>query len=234
MLVKAGYSVAPPKMSPQYLKKLNFDVRTVFDIGVNKGTPGLYKAFRHATIVLVDPRQEAIDEALRRYRKRLPDIQFVADVCAAGRAEGVAMLQVPDRGGRASIHERAVLTAGVITDRYEVPVRRLDNIVTQRRLKGPFGIKIDTEGYEIEVLAGATGTLAETEFIIAETSIKRRFENGYRFSDLVTFMHQNGFELLDTMTYKRQPAAWLDCLFVRADSRLFGSDAPQLQSSSER
>ena len=98
MLVKAGYSVAPPKMSPQYLKKLNFDVRTVFDIGVNKGTPGLYKAFRHATIVLVDPRQEAIDEALRRYRKRLPDIQFVADVCAAGRAEGVACLS--RAGGR--------------------------------------------------------------------------------------------------------------------------------------
>lgn len=221
-LVEAGFSVTRPKMSPGYLGDLNFGVRTVFDIGVNKGTPGLYRAFPGSTIVLVDPRKESIDDTIESVQGEFKNATFLGEVCAAGSTEGTAMLQIPDRGGRASIHDRAPLTASVVTDRYEVPVRRLDAIVAQRSLTGPFGIKVDTEGYELEVLSGATGIFPQTEFVIAEVSVKRRFVNGYRFSDLVIFMHEHGFEFLDTMTFKRRPAAWLDCLFVRADSPLFG------------
>jgi FkbM family methyltransferase len=222
LLSDAGYTVVPPKMAPSYLGSLNFGVKTVFDVGVNKGTPGLYKAFAGTTIVLVDPRAEAIDLTLRHAATKYGDTVFIGEICAAGSSEGSAILQIPDRGGRASIQNRAPLTAGKVTARYEVPVRRLDAIVAQRSLPGPFGIKQDTEGHEMEVLAGATGLVPHTEFIIAEVSVKRRFEGGYRFSDLMAFMHEHGFELLDTMTFKRRPSAWMDCLFVRADSPLFG------------
>lgn len=218
VLKAAGYAVTTPKMAPKYLRDMGFDVATVFDVGVNKGTPGLYKSFPKAKIVLIDPRKESIDATKREFSR----YKFISEVCAAGNNPGTASLTIPDRGGRSSIPERAPLTAGAISEIIEVPVKRIDDIVRERKLSGPFGLKIDTEGYEIEVMKGAEETLKEAQFVIAETSVKRRFVDGYRFSDLIVFMRDHGFELLDTMSYKRRPSAWIDCLFVRSDSPLFG------------
>jgi len=218
LLREAGYVVVPEKMGARYLLDMGFDVMTVFDVGVNKGTPGLYRAFKDKEIVLIDPRKESIEATERRF----PKISFISEVCAAGSTYGTATLHIPDRGGRSSIHARAPLTAGDVSQTLDVPVRRLDYLAKTYSLRGPFGIKIDTEGYELEVLKGATEILPNTQFVIAEVSVKRRFENGYRFSEIIIFMRDHGFELLDTLTFKRRPSSWIDCLFVRSDNAIFG------------
>jgi hypothetical protein len=48
----------------EYLRSLGFDVRTVIDVGVDRGTKPLYDAFNDCLFVLVDPRHEA--EAMLR------------------------------------------------------------------------------------------------------------------------------------------------------------------------
>lgn len=219
LLLKSGYIVSPEKMSKQYLHSLGFSPKTVIDVGVNRGTPGLYQAFENSTIVLVDPRQESIDKTVKAFN----NYHFVTQVCAAGSQPGEATLSIPKSGGgRSSFYERASLTASEIVETREVSVERLDHLASALNLSGPFGIKIDTEGYELEVLKGAKGILSETDFVIAEVSIKRRFENGYRFSDIILFMRQEGFELLDTMSFGFKPRRFIDCLFVKSESSLFG------------
>src|SRR3546814_19189986 len=77
----------------------------------------------------------------------------------------------------------------------DVEVRTVDDIAAEHL--GSIGLKIDTEGFEPEVLKGSVETLKRCEFVLAEVSVKKRYENGYRFRDIVLFMRENGFEIID-------------------------------------
>jgi hypothetical protein len=59
----------------EYLRSLGFDVRTVIDVGVGRGTKPLYEAFNDCLFVLVDPRPEA--ESMLRDKP--------ADMCSSTR-----------------------------------------------------------------------------------------------------------------------------------------------------
>jgi hypothetical protein len=124
--------------------------------------------------------------------------------------------------GRTSLSARPGLEP---VDRYEVNVTTLDQLVAENGYEGAYGIKIDTEGHEIEVLSGATETLRQTEFIIAEVSVKHRFVGGYRFSDMIGFMSSRGFELVDVLNVQHRLANFLDCIFIPAQHPLFTNPA---------
>ncbi len=82
-------------------------------------------------------------------------------------------------------------------------------------------MKIDTEGFELEVIKGATKTLKKTEFVIAEVSAKRRFQGSYRFSELIAALGKQGFEPLDFLSPLRPDKEGCDILFARYDSPRF-------------
>ncbi len=56
-------------------------------------------------------------------------------------------------------------------------------------------IKIDTQGYELEVLAGATGLLPQTMALQLELSLVPLYEGAPAFVDAVHYMESRGFEL---------------------------------------
>lgn len=60
-----------------------------------------------------------------------------------------------------------------------------------------------------------------TEFVLAEANVKRRYLGGYGFSELVSFMGQNGFEILDFTRPIRPESDDCDVLFARYDSARF-------------
>ena len=104
---------------------------------------------------------------------------------------------------------------------HEVQIARLDDLCADAGVQGPYGLKIDTEGYELEVLHGAPRVLAETQFVILEATIAGRFEGGYLFVDLIAFMDESNFDLFDVLTVRHVPrlaqALYADCMFVRRD-----------------
>ena len=110
-------------------------------------------------------------------------------------ARGSAVLNVEtSRTGLSSFFKRTELTAtGNRIERREVRVRTLDEMVQDRQLKGPFGVKIDTEGFELEVVRGATAVLKACQFVITETSTSKRFEGGYESVDLIDELRRHEF-----------------------------------------
>jgi hypothetical protein len=102
-----------------------------------------------------------------------------------------------------------------------VPIVTLDELLARNAYPAPYGIKIDTEGFELEVLKGAARSLANIEFIIAEVSVKKRFTNSYRFSDIAAFLGGHGFELIDILNFRPRPQRFFDCLFVRYEHPAF-------------
>jgi hypothetical protein len=92
-------------------------------------------------------------------------------------------------------------------------VAPLDELLGEIDAKGPFGIKIDTEGFELEVLKGARAVLSETAFVFAEVNLTERFEGSYRPSELIGFLADHGFELADPIP-NAQHARHFDGLFL--------------------
>jgi FkbM family methyltransferase len=99
-----------------------------------------------------------------------------------------------------------------------VVLHRLDCYRARLGLPAPDLIKLDVQGYELEVLKGAAGTLAGTKAVIAELSFAEFYEGQCLFEEFVGFVAARGFRLkaMAVNTPLGQPLWQTDGLFVRA------------------
>jgi FkbM family methyltransferase len=202
---------------PAYIRRLGFRPQTIIDVGAANGTPQLYAAFPDAQLILVEPLQEYFEEIgqllARRHGVHIP--------AAAGSSEGELELRVEPRCTVRSSHysghplER---TGDTLTPR-RVQVTTLDRIIANHAFPEPFGLKIDTEGAELEVIRGAAATLERTLFVIAEVSVLHdRFEGSYSFAQFIAAMDQAGFEVCDLLGIARAASSHVvdvDLVFQR-------------------
>ena len=213
-----GYHISKNRFTPSYFKSLNFKISTLFDVGVNKGTPNLYAAFENAKMVLIDPQEMELSN-LEDWQKEKYNFEFIHK--ALGNKHEKKIFFRSDISARSSFLRRNDLRKKKeLFEEKEVDIITLDSLVTEDRYNGPYGIKLDIEGYELKALEGASRALKNTEFIILESSVKPRFEGGVSFSDLVCFLKDNEFELYDILTPLIKAPTVIDCLFVKKNSAL--------------
>lgn len=198
--------------------KLLGNPNTIIDVGVNIGTFEFYNAFPDKNIVCIDPITELHKAAIQHIRAKYPGVICVS-VAAGERSEEKEINYEPSSPGRTSLLGRTALTkCESPSQKLTIQVKRLDDIIRELNLLGPYGIKIDTEGYELQVLKGAEGLFSNVEFIIAEVSIAKRFENSYSFEELIIYMDDHGFRVTDMLSYLRcDPIGtrYLDLVFKR-------------------
>jgi FkbM family methyltransferase len=196
-------------------RRLGFEPGTVIDIGVAWGTPELYAGFPEARHLLVEPLAEyepSLQGICERYRA-----EYV--LAAAGSEPGeleMAVHRVPtlssplgDRGGD---------VAGATAAR-RVPMVRVDELVAERGLPGPYVIKADVEGSELQALEGASGLLGQTELVLLETSLWRFWPDAPLVGDVVAWMRERGFAVYDLWGGHLRPLdgalAQVDVAFAR-------------------
>jgi FkbM family methyltransferase len=202
---------------PAYIRRLGFRPRTIIDVGVANGTPELYAAFPDAQLILVEPLAEYFEEIGRLLARR----RGVHIPAAAGSSEGELELRVEPRWTERSSHyslHPLIRTGDTPTPR-RVQVTTIDRIIANHAFPEPFGLKIDTEGAELEVIRGAAATLERTLFVIAEVSVlHNRFEGSYSFAQFIAAMDQAGFEVCDLLAIGRTNSSHvnlLDLVFQR-------------------
>jgi FkbM family methyltransferase len=193
--------------------------RTVIDVGVAYGTPGLYRAFESATLLLVEPLVE-YEPSLRDIVSRYEGTYVLA---AAGETETTASIYVADNPSNSSMYVSSDATVGSGEPR-EVSVVRLDSECERRGLPGPFVLKLDVQGGELQALAGAERILPATELVIVETSLFGFYVGAPEFVDVVAWMAGRGFVPYEIVGGARRPLdgalAQLDVLFAREDGEL--------------
>lgn len=92
----------------------------------------------------------------------------IVAMTAAGDRDDMIVLHDQKRNDKARLSVVAGAGGGDVATRFEVPIQTIDSI-RGRHASGPVRLlKIDVEGYEREVLAGAAATLAETENLVFE------------------------------------------------------------------
>lgn len=206
------------------LKQWGINPRTIINVGVGPGTPWLYAAFPDAKFMLFEP--------LRRFEAPIKEAMqgrdFEVHYCALGEKRGsMSILVNEDHPTSSSMARYSGSYLGVAAERLgaftetTVPVMTLDDFVP---FAGPALLKLDVEGFEAHVLRGANMALRDVEIIISEVSVARRTDLELSFGDLVKFMEDIGFSVVNIAEIKhfqRSGAiAYMDIVFARSDSRL--------------
>ena len=193
---------------------------TWIDVGASDGIWSV-RAHRHfpaAQFLLFEPlaERQAGLEQLRAAR----GFDFVA--AAAGAQAGQVSFAIDP-----ALDGSGVAAAGAAGTR-TVPVETVDAAVAARRLPGPFGLKLDTHGYEVPVLSGATQVLAAAELVVIEAYNFTLTPDCLRFHELCAWMEARGLRCCDLADPMRRPgdgALWqMDLAFAPARSALFASN----------
>lgn len=77
------------------------------------------------------------------------------------------------------------------------PMRSVDSMIAQHRLSGPYFLKLDTHGFELEILDGARETLRQASLVLIETYAFRLRDGAPRFHEMVAHMESLGFHCTD-------------------------------------
>jgi len=177
------------------------EIDTLIDIGVGPmGTPDLYKRFSLAKLLLVDP----LDETETYVKKNLISREVIFHKCGVGKEADEAIIHVQEEIGSSSILKVADINyESDPLDKRKIQIKTLDSITNSEKNLGKLGIKIDTEGFELNIILGATETLKSAEFVLAEVRHNHEsFEGVYKLHEFINAMHDNGFVLSMIITAK--------------------------------
>jgi FkbM family methyltransferase len=205
----------------------------VFDVGANVGQTSLryHSLFPQAVIHAFEPFDESYD-ALCRAVVGVPQIHTVR--AAVADTSGSRQLRVNRRSSTNSLFDVSPGAGKSVdpklmaaTGHREVAVITLDEYCAKEGIDRIHVLKVDVQGGELLVLAGAEGLLGsgQIDVIYAEVLYSDLYEGQADFCDVRNLLKQHGYGLygLYDLNYGRNGMlSWSDALFVspRLEQRL--------------
>lgn len=220
MIKKAGLAVgldvraARHQFARRIVRQLDtVEHLTLLDVGANVGQFGrsmLAAGFR-GRLVSFEPLPGARDELLR-HAARVGNRWHVADAIALSDRAGEARFNVAANLSSSSFLDQSsdmIAAAPFAQKTHEIEVRteRLDDVLDRYVEAGaPAALKIDTQGAEGAVLAGAQASLPRIRYVILEQSIAGLYDGQPRYFELDEVLRAAGFKLIDLEPGFRDPA----------------------------
>lgn len=103
--------------------------------------------------------------------------------------------------------------------------RTLDSLLNDRPLEGDIYVKMDTQGSELDILAGGKRLLAAATLVSIETSNIPYNRGAPTTEDVIAFMSAHGFKIFDILEFHRRGYDGLlfqmDILFINARTPLY-------------
>jgi FkbM family methyltransferase len=175
------------------------NARTVIDVGAHRGQFTLLalELFAQAEIIAfepladarrrlleltaAEPRVRVLPHALGRVVETRPLLVTVRDDCSS---------LLPALAAHATLWPELRATC-----RAPVSVTRLDALLEATQIRRPALLKIDVQGFETEVLAGAGGLLPRFDLIYVEGSFRELYAGQALIGEVIALLHRQGFTL---------------------------------------
>ena len=189
----------------------------ILDIGANVGQSltTFLAYWPGATIHAFEPARSAF-AALQRNTSGTRGV--VLNHCAVGAAAGSQPFFENSEIVMSSVLETGHEGWGEIVARYEVPTTTVDQYLDGHGIDRVHLLKIDTQGSDLSVLAGAAASLDHHRlvFVFAELNFAELYRGQCRADEVLRFMHDRGMPLvgLYDFHYRGDRAGWADGLFV--------------------
>jgi FkbM family methyltransferase len=208
-----------------YLANRNIDI--VLDVGANVGQfAGMIRRKGYKGRIISFEPVSAAFTTLRNVAK--DDGNWEVQKLALGEAEGTNEINVSRNTQFSSIATltRAAITfdpAAATVTKETISICTLDNIC--KNLAGNIFLKIDTQGFEKQVLLGGARTLPGLKGILMELPIVHLYEGIWKLEDALKYMNLVGFvpAQISPVNYHpkdRMSLVEVDCLFRPRDPRL--------------
>jgi len=199
----------------------------VVDVGANRGqfVEKLLSARCPGPFLSIEPQAEA-HGALMARAAGVPGWQ-VAPPVALGAETGEVTLRRYEDDSLASVLAPTAKHAGSAAFRpageERVPLRRLDNLLAEAapEARRPF-LKLDVQGTEADVIAGAPETMARAAGLQIELALTEGYEGEAGYLDIMALAERYNFVPVYAMKViaRRRPGPWLqmDMVWLRKDS----------------
>ena len=188
---EGGYEPASAKLVSDVLK----DGMCFMDIGANSGYYTVLAASclkSTGSIVAIEPQTNAYERL--KYNVQLNHIDNATLLHNAAYSEITEVnIGLPVWGDAEASIDYPNST------KYE----RVGTVTVDSVCKEPDVIKMDVEGYELEVLRGATSALKTVKHIIFEQNLRRLVERRMRPNSVIDYIKKQGFEIYDIDSGKK-------------------------------
>ncbi len=205
------------------------DIRQILDVGANSGQYGSLLRSElgyRDRIVSFEPLTAAHAALTARAAADPLRLWEVAPRAALGSINGTTKIHVAGNSVSSSIlpmqHAHAAAAPqSVGQGMEEITIRRLDDVVRERgvTIDRHVLLKIDTQGYELEVLQGADETVAAVGVIQTEMSFQPLYTGQPLFDEVYAYLADRGFTVFDIVPGFSDPHSGCllqaDGIFVR-------------------
>lgn len=204
-----------------WLRKL--DINTIYDVGANNGefVKFISKIFPEAQIYSFEPLKEPFDE-LKSNTSRVNKIKYLN-------------YALGDYDGESSIYHNQFSPSSSIlkmTDAHKNPfpytkesyeekikIKKLDSVFQEFENRENILLKIDVQGFEMNVLKGSESFISSVGMIIIETSFETLYESQPLFKDIYAYLAGKGFEYKGNLGQLCSPVdgkiLQADAIFIR-------------------
>jgi FkbM family methyltransferase len=172
-------------------------IRTVLDVGANIGrwAKACRLALGDVAICSFEPVPSCQDALRTRMRE---DGKHRVYAFALGRIPGEANMRVHTHAASSSLlvesDELRRLNRHIgTTHEISVKVTTLDSMHATECWDPPFMLKVDVQGFELEVLGGAQKVLVDVAAIVVETSFRTLYGHQPLFEDIHDYLVKSGF-----------------------------------------
>jgi len=218
------------------------DQLVIFDVGANNGSSTKeFKAWwPGAKIHCFEPQEECWSE-LRELEEEYNDKSIILNKCAAGNKpnKNVRFYSHDITTGQSGFNKINLQSQDSINlnklkqknsskdfndykqslnKERSVEIVRLDDYMNQNNIENVHILKIDTQGYEPEVLDGLGKRLSGIDLVITELMFYDFYERSLSFSDIEKYLLPSGFQLYDISHISKNPmngrTDWVDVIYI--------------------
>jgi len=205
--------------SIENLKKNGFNPKVIADVGAFRGefTEEVSKTFPDAKFFMFEANPSK-EEGLKAFSKKYGEkVKLYMNCLGSTAGQEVTFHQMEMASSVLDEHiDQHSNTVKLLT-------QTLDNIFTAENISKVDFIKLDVQGYEVEILKGFTKYMPTVDVIFIEVSLLDIHKGVPLFRDVVEFMYGFGFVAYDICSVSaRRPldmAMWqTDLIFVKENS----------------
>jgi FkbM family methyltransferase len=193
----------------EFVNFFNFDFKnTIIDIGAAEGVIALKfsQAFPEAIVFVFEPIKNTFEILLRNTSS---NHKVITVNKALGNSHEEKIIHIAHRITSSSIFDiEKDIENNYFAEqlRYEsdeeITVSRLDDEIPSETIVNI--IKIDVQGFELEVLKGAEQTLKRTCLVVLEMQNHNLYNKAPKYYELDEYLRNNGFELYDIIPSLRE------------------------------
>ncbi|MDA9876836.1 FkbM family methyltransferase [Candidatus Pelagibacter sp.] len=183
------------------LEKLVKDIEvpeTIIDIGSNKGQFILLieKIFPNKIVYSFEPIIEMLKKQKKfyKYKKNITfhNLALGSSICSkefliTSRMDSSSFLKVVSNTNKSKNYS--------VIEKRDIKVSTLDEIFLNEKISHPILIKMDVQGYELEVLKGANDLLKKIDYLLLEVSENEMYQNQPTEKTIVEYLKNFNFEI---------------------------------------